>query len=568
MNITEIKPIIEKHITEGEKVYHKWYKRTVKKAEEYRMMVTGEGMDKALRQFVRREDTDMFEQRTRITEHITSAILKSVIDVYRKVPNCNGIKRNLTHTSEKAKELIESKMRTFWGDRNFDEYTDAMFLNLNCIDPNAFVSFEWDEKNNVYPFEIYSKEVINYKKKNFYLDWLLAKIEYYDGEKVKYIFYQKDFNVIYEEVEKKTEGFDYFEHGGKIYRIEEVKHKLKDIQVVGVGYNEDLYTMTTFVAPYDACMPYLRKTIKVNSESDLTWALTAYPQQIRQMNPCDKCYNGTIQETGVKCKTCGGTGLIMPTSVQDVIGVKPPKAGETEMNLDNIIKYVYPPTEILNKQQEYIDSLIEKCKQVVFNTGIFDHQEIAVTATEKRLDTQNVNDSLFPYAKKNAYFWEFGVETIAEINNVLNGLKQAFIIPRDFKIETKTEIIQNIKTAKESGADSYVIDVMIDDLISILYIDDPISVKKFRTKKDFYPFAGKSQDEIMFIISSGLANDFDKKLYAVYGSIWGDIERKYTIAFYDKNRKEQYEIIKEFVTLEQNEPNFNQERITEEEQLS
>ena len=174
MNIEDINKIIRNTITNGEKTYHKWYKRTVEKAEEYRMMVTGEGMDKALKRFIKREDEDAFKQRTDITQHITSAILKTITDVQKKVPRSNTIKRIINNKNETSLNTLKKAMANF-GNGSYDKYVDNMFLNLNNIDPNAFVSIEWDEQMNVYPFEIYSYEVLNYKKKNNKLEWLLAK---------------------------------------------------------------------------------------------------------------------------------------------------------------------------------------------------------------------------------------------------------------------------------------------------------------------------------------------------------------------------------------------------------
>ena len=89
--VDKINKIIQKSILNREKTYHKWYNRTVDKARDYTMMVTGEGMNRALKQFVRREDEVSFKQRVDITQHITSSILKSISDVQKKVPRSNPL---------------------------------------------------------------------------------------------------------------------------------------------------------------------------------------------------------------------------------------------------------------------------------------------------------------------------------------------------------------------------------------------------------------------------------------------------------------------------------------------
>jgi hypothetical protein len=268
------------------------------------------------------------------------------------------------------------------------------------------------------------------------------------------------------------------------------------------------------------------------------------------MNLCDKCYNGVIQETGEKCGTCGGTGLIMPTSVQDVIGVKPPRAGEPEPSLENIVRYVYPPTEIIELQIKYIDTLTEKCKQVVFNSGIFDKKEIAETATGKSIDLDNVNDSLLPLAQKMAHFWETSIYTIAEITNTFPGLDFAFIFNRDFKIKTQTQLLIDLETAKRANAENFLIENINDNIIQLMFLDNQLEYKKYQTKKCFFPFQNMTTDEIMFVISSNSATNYDKTLYAMYGSIYTMIELEHTIAFYDMSRKEQNKIISGIVNSE------------------
>jgi hypothetical protein len=547
--LLDIQKIIQNSITEGEKSYHKWYKRTCDFANDYKMFITGEGMNRALKQFIKREDNVLFKQRVDTTQHITSSILKSITDVQKKVPRSNTISRVLGNKNEILLKQLKDKLKYFWKDRSFDDYVNDMFLNLNNIDPNACVSVEWDEDMNVFPFEIYSKNKINYEKNAKGLEWVLCKHITEKGTE-KYTFYQAGFNVTYTEVKLKEQGFEYFDYASKIYKIEVISHGLEYIQVSEIGFNLDLFTMETFLSPYDACMPFLWKTVKVNSELDLTMALTAYPQQIRQMNPCDKCFKGIVQETGEKCGTCGGTGLIMPTSVQDVIGVKPPKSGEPEPTLDNIIKYVYPPTEIINLQTTYIETLTEKCKQVVFNSGIFDKKEIAETATGKSIDVDNVNDSLLPQAQKMAHFWESNIFTIAEITNTLTGLDYAFIYSRDFKIKTQSQLLADLEIAKRSGAENFLIETINENIVQMMFLDNQLEYKKYKTKKYFYPYTAMTENEVMFIISSGIAKEYDKVLYSMFGSIFDEIELQYTIAFYDLSRKQQNEIISKLVNEE------------------
>ena len=56
---------------------HEYYHRTVKKAVLYKQLSSGEDSDKLLKQFVRREDNQLFKQRVQLTQEIHSSIVKN-----------------------------------------------------------------------------------------------------------------------------------------------------------------------------------------------------------------------------------------------------------------------------------------------------------------------------------------------------------------------------------------------------------------------------------------------------------------------------------------------------------
>ena len=93
---------------------HPWYERTTELADLYRKLVTGDGLDNLLRQFVQRESADAFKERVKLTQHVVTTVTKNIMDVFYKVPRSN-YQRILEHLGDNSErmtaELEESCLR-------------------------------------------------------------------------------------------------------------------------------------------------------------------------------------------------------------------------------------------------------------------------------------------------------------------------------------------------------------------------------------------------------------------------------------------------------------------------
>ena len=149
-------------------------------------------------------------------------------------------------------------------------------------------------------------------------------------------------------------------------------------------------------------------------------SLHAHPQKIQYVRACQEpnCNQGRLPAGGT-CKTCKGTGREkVSTSAQEVIELNMPRNPEDMITLDNIVRYVSPPVDLVQFQDEYIKSLTAQCKEAIYNSEIFSRQEIAETATGKNIDLQNVYDALYPMAEAFAQTWEKSVYFISKITDM------------------------------------------------------------------------------------------------------------------------------------------------------
>ena len=161
-------------------IRHADYTRVTTLAAKYFTYYSGEGLDDELQQFTPREEEELFTQRKAITKHIVTSVAWNVTSVEKKVPRSNGITKLIGYKTEndaKLKELTET-LNKFWGDSTWDRYMEVRWIELNDIDPNTFVVFEWGDFNPVkellqpYPFEVDSLQAIDYLYKNNILQYL------------------------------------------------------------------------------------------------------------------------------------------------------------------------------------------------------------------------------------------------------------------------------------------------------------------------------------------------------------------------------------------------------------
>lgn len=556
-------------------------------AKKYRQYVAGEDLDSLLRQFVRREDEKLFEQRVKLTKHIVTAISKNLMDVFFKVPRSNSARRILTYDGDDEGRLKELNgiLAKFWGVEGFDDYMATRYIELNHIDPNAFVVFEFkpfdNEKELVqpYPFEVYSGNAVDYKYENRVLEYLIVKgsvtlrkrnpqtpqqsiVPKLDKTATgsKYTLYTKTQTIQIREVLNeqvpamgtdvegvvvKTADGSFVKLGAKYFQYEAyLPHNCGKVNAFRVGYVRDLITNgNIMVSPIHAAEPYLEKTIKTNSELDLVASLMAFPQQIKYGDECvaEGCFNGYVDDN--PCKACGGSGVkATAPSAQDAIVLKRPESKDELIPLDDIVKYISPPVDVIKWQEEYIEKLTQKAKQIVFNSGIFDKAEIAETATGKSIDLQNVYDTLYPLALSFSRNWENGVNIIAKLADREDKLIAKYTFGKDFKLKTLNDLVVDLEQANKSGADDALISSISNDIAQVVFAEQPIELIKYNVKQGYNPFSGKSEKEIIVLLNSPLIPKRSKVLYANYGLIFDELEAEYAEGgndFYKLNRSKQ-----------------------------
>ena len=564
---------------------HADYQRTVDLAKEYKAHVSGVGIDDYLKRFAKREDEEMFEQRKRLTNSISQSVASSLQKPFYKVARNKNIKKKFTLKGDKNREEIVQKMISgFYGTnelntKGLDFWLKNRFIELTFTDPNAFVVIEWEAKpENVplepYPYEVNSINALDYTYKHGVLNELFTR----QSETIIYL--DKDGA----EKEKVVDAFTLYEIGSSLKVVEycpkyfEAKGIVIDetrqvtfveneihfiatynetnldfIPAFRVGYIRDTATDgRTFVNPFESAMPYFRKALKAVSELDLSITLHTFPQKLQYVTKCKgkgtkKCNNGMVSGTQTVCSECKGSGLQIHTSGQDAIYFPLPDTPDEMFDLDKILVYKQPPIDLIKFQDEYVRNLKKDAHLSVYNSNMFlaEDPQFAKTATEVNTNTQGIFDTLFPYTEKFSEVWKTAVKVFVRLSGFLTDFELIHIFPTDLEIKTVAVLMAELKLANESEAPSYFRDAILEEIANQVYEGDELGREKHFTRQKFFPFSGKTETEIQFLMASPYVSNFTKVLYANFEAIFTDIE-KAVPNFYKLNYNLQWEKLNEF----------------------
>lgn len=326
---------------------HPDYERTVNLRKTYKALITGEGIDYLLKRFNPREDEAAFNQRKELTQIITPAICQIITAPKSRISTVKPLVKEVGYASQKPKEigLLKTSINNFWGDQSLDEYLAANFLQLENIDPNAFVIFKFNtvegkvKKNDVYGTEVPCDWVCDFEYANNTLQYLAIKkaIKYDEISTDKtetpttkegkfYQFCVDDWEIELSQVDKKilkekrtdlqNTVFSLTDFGSieSIYPISDNRAidglidqntyyiitdsedvyscifyntKAGRVPAIRTGYLRDEYTDgRTCVNFFHKSMPYLLKSVKTVSELDLSQSLHVFLQKLVYAPKC------------------------------------------------------------------------------------------------------------------------------------------------------------------------------------------------------------------------------------------------------------------------------------------
>lgn len=555
-----LKTIVDKELV------HEHYKRVTDLADFYFKLVTGEGIETLLKKIETRVTDEEFAQIKTIYRSIIPPTLHSTKLPFQKAVRKSPSTRTIDYEvqdDDKVKELNDF-IKTYWGEKTLEKFLEYAFIDYNYLDPNAFLITEFSpfdyryEKPDPYPFIASSKEVVMFKTLNTVLDYIVVKlpIKYLDNgvevDGYKYTMYLGQDTIELKQVAGKGEG-QVLELNNKYWQLIFYQPKNDKVPAIRLGFIKDPETKgETYVSVFHSIIGFLEKTLKIDSELDLSTSMVAFPQRLAYVTPCPArdCNQGFLPD-GSACGTCDGTGIQQPhKGTQDVVSLTLPRNADPSqlIDLEKLLVYKSPPIELLKFQKEYLEYLKTTAYELMFNIDRFTRSQVSVTATQVIQEGDNLNDTLYPFAQQYSAIWEYVVRDIATFTDLREGLILQHEFPKDFKLKSLGQLMEELKVAKDAEASPALIAGIEDDINAILYYNKPDELQKMYIKNIINPFRGYSDANIRFIISNKEAPRGSIVLYSNLESIFSELELEYMDPWiYDMEITRINDIVKEKV---------------------
>jgi hypothetical protein len=532
-----LKKIVDKEIV------HQDYKRVTELADKYYKLKTGDGLETLLQKIETRVTDEEFDQIKRIYRSIIPSTLNST-----KMPFLQAARTDPNKTLDfengadvKVAEL-QDYIDKYWGNKSLDKYLEYAFVDYNYIDPNAFLITEFDEfdprieKASPYPFVADSTQAVMFSYKNEILEYLVVKLpnKYMDGETerdgVKYTMYLGMDTIVFNQIAGRKfadEGSEIIEIRAIYFEVLYYQPKNDKVPAIRFGYNRDEQTKgRTFVSVFHPVIGLLEKTLKIDSELDLSCSMVAFPQRYRYLTSCHNtgCNKGYMPDNS-ECPVCHGSGVIFThKGTQDVITLALPRDPDQMIDLTKMAYDHGPDIGLLEFDEKYLKSLKETIYAQMFNLDRYLRSDVSVTATEVNVESDNLNNTLYGFAQHYSAVWKFIVQDIATFIDLGEGLILNHQFPKDFKFKTIEQLFTDLLAAKNANASPSTIDAIQNDINKKLYADRPNDLKRMEIKNKFNPFGGYSETNIRYIISQGGCTKYNAVLWENYESIWQELE--------------------------------------------
>ena len=552
----------------SEKKVHANYSHVVALAKLCRQIMTGNDQNELIVSYKTRETTEQKEQRIHLYNSRTAYVSNKVLSQFKEVERADNTVDNIWYENEgpESKTLLtelNERIKAYSGTKNIKRYLHDAVRRLNFFDPNAWLVTEFRTKNDKdkpypYPLEIYSDQAVMYEKEFGVTNYLVGKwpikykiregstIKEKDGSKFTIYGPMVAFTMTEAGEAKEAmqvDGAEYvtllIDNKSIVYRLDRYETKFEETPAIQIGYKSDPETnWVTFVSPLHPAIHILRDLINTKSEYDLHKAMHGFAQKFAYAERCtfkgntgnaiDICDNGTLRISRSQCPACKGTGKMVHTTVQDVVVIAKPENGgdQVAVKLNEMVHFVEIPQHIIAGHKQDIKDLENDVSLAIFNANVFDRKEIAITATEKKINMQSVYNEYSDFADNLSEVYKKKVQLAANVIDGMAGLIVDFSIPKDYRMETIDEILQQRKLAMESGSPYDIINAFDMGILMKQNQDNKIYIDQIRSQEQFRPWRDKSKEEIMFILSGVTEFDPDRILYMyfdkIFTKVWAD----------------------------------------------
>lgn len=530
----EFEELLKDVISNGKR--HDCYEECCEHAEEMSWHLYGVKPVKLLERTRPNEDPEIKDYRLENYEPITKSAADKAVHIVSKIfnPNLYSIRwRDKTPSSEELKKYTLEYYPSYNSIVNF---LKDVLLRKMLADPNGVAVVTVDavpylESERLEPvLKVYGSKAIYYFDEDHYL--ISTKIEeekfyyfdYYDKERTIsfYAFIkQNGGNKDLVTVEEKNYQYDFTEI--PVWKLRGMSESLDNGEIIFKSY-------------FSSAVPYWNNAITHESDVFASYIRHMYPQRYELTEVCSykmqyeginyPCRTGHINHPKfgqIDCPHCSGTGY-NPVGPYGVYQYTKEKLSESGPLGVDPVGYITVPTDATKMLEERAQRMIREGMWSI-NMDVEDEVGENQSGIAKVIDRSaqydtlyNIGSVVFDVHLTNFYYFAnklmFGVEAVSSNlgRNVDKNLPEVNK-PTKFDIGSVTELIHDLKAAKEAGVDGDIIQVKQIELTSRDLTTNP-DLKHFTVLLlELDPLPGMSQTDIDRNVSRGYVRKVDAVIH-------------------------------------------------------
>lgn len=506
----------------------------------HKLHITGEGYKKQISQVEGFESSNDYNIKKQVAQPSTLQITSIILDNLNRWTSAQGTVKKIDFKDAELNKKFNDVLDQVWHGDSYEKFVntfqrEAIFTDFNgfaLVTKPKIVDGVIEREGVIKPFDgdnvdPYLIFIANNDVHDFYLT----------GDKVEYLIIKtgdKTFRLIDDE---KDVIFTWEKAREKVINRDEIVNELGYVPARKMtSINKNILDNQLKTSPIDHIIPALDRYFSADADLRMQFIRHNYPKLAIVTKDCTDCVDGKVPDpndpsTTIKCKTCDGSGKVVPISRDGVIGLPQYLANGDSAYPGTPASYITPETESLRLGLEDLDAQ----KKAIIYSGTGDKNLIAEslnTATENVINSRSLEDRIREITQMVEEFETFIKTCIKKMHNDFKDKDWFISIRYGKRISTKgeTELINEMESAKEAGMPISYISALHRDLIYAKYKNNKIELERQLLLADVEPLSGYNVNELDKIKDYTDKRDLYVKIN--FDSIVSEIEQETPLAYF------------------------------------
>lgn len=471
---------------------------------QHKIHITGEGSESLIHQIKGWENSNDFNVRKQIAKPSTINITSIILDNLNRWTTSQGTVKKVSFEDEQKNKRFDEVLKTVWHGKSFEDYINSFHKEAIFIEFNGFILVT---KPKIIENQI-EKEGLLIPKPTGNLSPYMIFISasdvhdfYLTGDKVEYLIIKTSKDSYRLIDDQKDMIFDYDKGKSQILEPQSIPNELGYVPARKISnINEKLLNNQVKTSPIHHVLPSLDRYFSMDADLRMQFIKHLYPKLAIVTKECVECLGtGTIydKDTKIPCKTCDGSGKVIPLSRDGVIGL-PQYLEQSQTAFPGApATYITPDVDSLKTGLDDLKAL----KEEIIYSATGDKNLIAEslnTATENTINSRSLEDRIADISIGVEEFEIFIKQAIKDMHKDFASAPASITVKYGRRITSKSEsdLMTELKSAIENNMPTSFILGLQRDIVYSKYKNNRDELERQLILVDLEPLAGYTMDQI------------------------------------------------------------------------